>query len=178
LGPGLRGAVSVYHYDIKELITQQTDPADGLAVFDNVSKISANGVEFEMEGKFTPRLDGRASYAIQQSKDADTDQALTNSPQHLAKLNLNTPLVGQKIFAGLEVQATSRRKTLAGNYAAGFATVNATLFSRKWLRDFEASVGVYNLFDRRYGDPVSVDYTQDTIEQDGRTYRLKVKYGF
>lgn len=178
LEPGLRGAVSLYHYEIKELITQQTDPADGLTVFNNVSKISANGVEFEMEGKFTPRLDGRASYAIQQSKDADTGQALTNSPQHLAKLNLNTPLSEQKIFAGLEVQATSRRKTLAGNYAAGFATVNATLFSRKWLRDFEASVGVYNLFDRRYGDPVSADYTQDTIEQDGRTYRLKVKYGF
>jgi outer membrane receptor for ferrienterochelin and colicins len=178
LGPGLRGAVSVYHYEIKELITQQTDPADGLTVFNNVSKISANGVEFEMEGKFTPRLDGRASYALQQSKDEDTGQTLTNSPQHLLKLNLNTPVFEQKIFAGLEVQATSRRKTLAGNYAAGFATVNATLFSRKWLRDFEASVGVYNLFDRRYADPVSADYTQDTIEQDGRTYRLKVKYGF
>lgn len=175
---GLRGAVSVYHYGIKNLITQETDPTNGLLVYNNVSKVNANGVEFEMEGKFTPRLDGRASYAIQQSKDADTGQELTNSPRHLAKLNLSTPLFEQKIFAGLEVQATSRRKTLAGNDAEGFSIVNITLFSRKWFRDFEASVGVYNLFDRRYGDPGNPGYTQDTIEQDGRTYRLKVKYGF
>jgi len=52
------------------------------------------------------------------------------------------------------------------------------LFSRQWIKGFEASAGVYNLFDRHYGDPVSADFTQDTIEQDGRTYRLKMKYGF
>jgi len=178
LRSGLRGAVSLYRYDIRDLITQQTDAADGLEVFNNVSKIHATGMEFELEGKLASRLDGRASYAIQQNKDVDTGQTLTNSPQHLAKLNLNTPLIERKVFAGLEVLGTSRRKTVAGNYANGFALVNAMLFSRQWIKGFEASAGVYNLFDRHYGDPVSADFTQDTIEQDGRTYRLKMKYGF
>ena len=175
---GLRGVISVYHYEIKQLITQQTDPGDGLAVFSNASKIRANGVEFEIEGKFTPRLEGRASYAIQESKDGATGQILTNSPRHLAKVNLNTPLVGRKVFAGLEVLATSRRKTLAGNYVGEFTLVNATVFTRRWFRNVEASAGVYNLFDRRYADPANPGYVQDQIEQDGRMYRLKVKYEF
>jgi iron complex outermembrane receptor protein len=175
---GLRGVISVYHYEIKELITQQTDPVDGLAVFSNASKIRANGVEFEIEGKFTPRLEGRASYAIQESKDGATGQILTNSPRHLAKVNLNTPLVGRKLFAGLEVLATSRRKTLAGNYVGEFTLVNATVFTRRWIENVEASAGVYNLFDRHYADPANPGYVQDQIEQDGRTYRLKMKYEF
>lgn len=178
LRSGLRGAVSLYRYEIRDLITQQTDAADGLEVFNNVSKIRATGMEFELEGKLASRLDGRASYAVQQNKDVDTGQTLTNSPRHLAKLNLNTPVIERKVFAGLEVLATSRRKTVAGNYADGFALVNAMLFSRRWIKGCELSAGVYNLFDRRYGDPVSADFRQDTIEQDGRTYRLKVKYEF
>lgn len=178
LGSGRRGAVSVYRYDIKDLITQVTDPSDGLEIFRNTNKITASGVEFEVEGRLSSRFDGRASYAIQRSRDADTGETLTNSPKQLAKLNLNTPLVERKVFAGLEVQATSRRKTVAGNDAEGFAVVNATVFSRRWFKGVEASVGAYNLFDRRYGDPVSSAYTQNTIEQDGRSYRLKVKYEF
>ncbi|MBI3569510.1 MAG: TonB-dependent receptor [Gammaproteobacteria bacterium] len=178
LRSGLRSAVSLYRYEIRDLITQQTDAADGLEVFNNANKIHATGMEFELEGKLASRLDGRASYAVQESKDAVSGEVLTNSPRHLAKLNLNTPVIERKVFAGLEVLGTSRRKTVAGNYANGFALVNATLFSRQWIKGFEASAGVYNLFDRHYGDPVSADFTQDTIEQDGRTYRLKMKYEF
>ena len=40
------------------------------------------------------------------------------------------------------------------------------------------SASVYNLFDEKYGDPGSTEHRQDTIEQDGRTFRVKVTASF
>jgi iron complex outermembrane receptor protein len=53
-----------------------------------------------------------------------------------------------------------------------------TLLSREVVKGLELSASIYNLFDREYADPVSDDFTQDTIEQDGRTFRVKATYRF
>jgi iron complex outermembrane receptor protein len=62
--------------------------------------------------------------------------------------------------------------------AGGFETVNFTLFSRDLIKNLEFSGSVYNLFDTRYGDPSSRFHLQDIIEQDGRSFRLKLTYRF
>jgi len=48
---------------------------------------------------------------------------------------------------------------------------------RLWER-VALSASVYNLFDRDYGDPASTEHLQDVIEQDGRTFRVKVTASF
>ena len=60
----------------------------------------------------------------------------------------------------------------------GYETVNFTLFSREVVRGLEASLSLYNLLDERYRDPVSPNFTQTSIEQDGRTFRFKLTYRF
>ena len=45
------------------------------------------------------------------------------------------------------------------------------------MRGLDLSAAVYNLFDREYSDPVS-NHLQDAIPQDGRSFRLKVRYEF
>jgi outer membrane receptor for ferrienterochelin and colicins len=84
----------------------------------------------------------------------------------------------ETVFAGIEEQYLGRRRSLAGNYAEGFAVTNLTLFTQNILRRFELSASVHNLFDRKYGDPVSADLVQNILLQDGRTYRLKMTYAF
>jgi len=59
-----------------------------------------------------------------------------------------------------------------------FAVANATLYTRELIKNLEFSASFYNLFDTRYSDPVSSDYKQDAIRQDGRTFRLKLTYHF
>jgi len=40
-------------------------------------------------------------------------------------------------------------------------------------------VSVYNLLDRLYADPVSIDlHPLDVVQQDGRTVRVKLTYVF
>jgi outer membrane receptor protein involved in Fe transport len=53
-------------------------------------------------------------------------------------------------------------------------TVSADL----WTKRLRASVGAYNLFDKRYTDPGSKFNWQNAIEQDGRSLQLKLLYSF
>lgn len=185
LTPHIRATVAGYFYRIDDLITQVDAPppaAPGEVQFQNVGKTEAKGIEFqlEMDDKGPLGIAGRFGYALQQAEDRKTNGRLTNSPTHLVNLNVIAPLYMDKLFAGLEVFYTSKRKTLAGGSTDDYSVTNLTLFSRNVIKGLELSASVRNLFDRDYSDPGSgpAVHIQDEIEQDGRTFWFKVKYGF
>lgn len=178
VGNRFRLAASGYYYTIDDLISQTFDPNLERLRFDNINSVEAKGVELEVEGKWRALVDGRLSYAVQEATDGKTGKRLTNSPQHMVKLNLSAPLWRDRLFAGLEVRYMSERRTLSGKYASGFFATNLTLFSQKIFDGVECSASLRNLFDERYGDPGSGEHRQDIIEQDGRTFWLKLKYAF
>ncbi len=178
IGKNIRGVVSAFHFKIDDLITLQEDPADGLSVYTNVDRTETDGIEVELEGKWMNNIEGRISYTFQESENTQTGKVLPNSPRHLAKLNLTTPLAGKKLLAGLECQYTSNRKTLDDNDTGSVLITNLTMLSRNLVEGLKVSLGVYNLFNRNYGDPGSPDHEQDIIKQDGRTYRFKITYAF
>jgi iron complex outermembrane receptor protein len=178
LGRHLRGTSTLFYHRIRDLISQTIDPADGLLVFQNLGQAEAIGFEAELEGKWTSGWEGRISYSYVQTKDKDTKETLTNSPAHLAKLNLILPLVRESFFINPELQYTSRRKTLARSHSDDFLIANLTVFSQNLIKGLEISGSVYNLFDKKYGDPGAGEHIQDVIRQDGRTYRLKLTYAF
>ncbi len=172
-----RLGVSGYYYEIEDLINQNATPAGDL-FFDNLDSVRAAGVEFEAEAKYDCGLLIRGSYALQRTEDATTGQELSSSARHLIKGNLIVPLYKDKVFAGFELQYQSSAKTLAGRRADDFVIGNLTLFSREIVKGLEVSASVYNLFDTQYGSPGAGDHLQDTIQQDGRSFRLKMTYKF
>ena len=178
LGDRLRLTGTAFNYRISDLIRQVEDPADGFLVFQNIEKIRAKGLELELEAKWGNGLQGRISYTFQEARDGETGSVPVNSPQHLAKLNLISPLFHGKLFAGVELQYVSKRKTLENNTSDDFFTANITLSSQKLVRGLELSASVYNLFDKRYGDPGSSEHRMDIIEQDGRVFRVKLTYKY
>lgn len=178
LGKHFRGKVSLYHYKIDNLISEETDPDDELIVYENAHETEANGVEFELMAKLDGDIEGRARYSFSDAKDGKTGNWLTNSPRHMGKLNISFPVVSKKLFGGLELRYVGERKTLQGNISDAFLIANATLSSDRLFKGIEMSLSVYNLFDKRYGDPGSEENEQDIIEQDGRTFRIKFLYRF
>ena len=180
LGENLRSTVSGFYYKIDDLITGVTDISDGLLQYRNVNKVDTRGLMLELEGKWAYGLLTRFNYTFQNAKDLSTGSTLTNSPQHLAKANLSVPLFGEKLFASIEEQFTGRRTTVAGNSTSAFFITNMTFFSRNLLPRLELSATIYNLFDKRYGDPSSGPPVnqQDIIMQDGRAFRAKLTYSF
>ncbi len=178
LGNNLYISASGFYYKINDLISQQIDPVDNLIMFNNVEDVEAKGFELELDGRWDSGLRGRISYTYQETENRQTGEILTSSPKHLAKLNIIVPVLKEKVFLGIETQYVSKVKTLEGNYASDYFLTNLTLFSQNLLKSLEASATVYNLFDEKYGNTGSEEHAQDIIEQDGRSFRVKLTYKF
>jgi len=172
-----RASVSLFYNELRDLIVQTTNP-DETFIYRNGDAVDMRGAEAELEGRWAGGWRGRASYGYANVRDNLTGQTVVNSPRHNAKLNLSVPLYGEKIFASFEVQGLSRRETRSGNWVSGYFLLNGTIYSRELVRNLELSAGVYNLLDSRYRTPVGADYVPESVEQIGRTFRVKVTYRF
>ena len=178
VGDHLRFSMSGFTYSLRGLITQVIDPLDGLLVFENVERLRSRGAEFEGELKAHHGIEAKGSYTFARTENATAGLPLTNSPNHLLKLNFGFPVSPGRVFAGLDLQYASSRLTLYGSRAPGFVTSNVTLFGKKLYKGAGVSFSVYNLFNEKYGDPGAQEHLQDLIQQDGRSFRLKLTYGF
>jgi len=178
LGPNVWATANIYYHRIRDLITQETDPEDGLLVYRNMGRVTGRGLELEVEGRWGKGLHGRLSYTLQQTQSVETDKVLANSPTHLIKLNGSVPLYEDKLFLGLEQQFTSDRVTLAGKQARDYFLTNVTLSGKNFLKGLQASASVFNLTNRKYDDPAGGEHRRDKIQQDGRSFWLKLLYKF
>ena len=174
VGKSWRTSASVFYNDVRDLIGYTADPADGLFFFDNLDTVVAKGAEIEAEARWAGGAQGRISYTYTRTEDTATGLRLSNSPAHLGKLGLSLPFWTENVFASLELQGMSERHTVRGNRVSGAVLANATLLGRELVKGLDISASIYNLFDRRYSDPVGADFRQDSIEQDGRTFRIGV----
>lgn len=174
----LRATLSGFYYMMDDLIDQDTDPDDGLLVFKNLDEVKTTGTELTLHGRWAGGWRARTSYSYVHAEDADTGDILVNSPRHLAKLNLIAPVLKETLFAGLEIQYNGKSKTLADDYADDFVLINLSLTYRSPSKRLEVATGLYNLFDTKHAYPGFREHIQDTIEQDGRTFRIKLTYRF
>jgi iron complex outermembrane receptor protein len=158
-----------------DLITEQPVSNDSL-IYSNLQNVKSDGLELELKAQLPHGLEGIASYSFQETKDADTDQFLNNSPRNLAKLNLVQPLLRDRLFLSLDAQYRSRIESVSDTSVSPFSVVNCTLLGRKIGKQLDLSASVYNLLNKRYSDPGSGDNLQSAIPQDGRSFRVKMTW--
>jgi iron complex outermembrane receptor protein len=184
IGPHLRSSLSGFYNQMDDLLVFSS------GTFTNFNA-DTKGLELALEGNWAGGIRSRASYSFQDTRTSSVGWDMPDSPNHLVKLNVSVPLVRDKVFAGLEFDYTSNRRslhnttdpfgqplTVQGEQAGGFGVINLTLFTQKLIKNLEFSASVYNLLDRHYVDPASQFHVQDVIEQDGRTFRVKLTYRF
>ncbi|MGB5395820.1 MAG: TonB-dependent receptor, partial [Gammaproteobacteria bacterium] len=169
---------SLYSNQTTNLIRLNSDVNTGDIFYDNFGDVDAVGTDLEIEYIAESGLKLRTSYSFADTEDRDSGMRLTNSPEHMAKLNLNLPVFQQKAVAGLEFRYMSHRTTPLGDKLGGFGITNLTLGSQKVYDRLELSASIYNLFDKQYADPASEEHVQSGIMQDGRNFRVKATYTF
>ena len=174
LGQHFKLSGSVFQNRIENLITLEQDSSNGQSTYENSGKARATGVEVELNGQWAGGVKGTASYSYSSTEDEVTHETLSNSPQHLAKLNVTVPVVQRRLFASLDAQYASLRQTLAGNTVSGFAVLNVTLLGHTLGKHLDLSTSVYNILDKKYFDPGRPEDVQDAIQQDGRSFRIKI----
>jgi iron complex outermembrane receptor protein len=174
----IRLSGSGYLYRIRQQITQQVDSEDELIVFENFGSVRGKGLEVQLEGKDISGFDASLSYMHQSTEDRTTGSSLPNSPRHMAQLKLYFPTFKTRGGAGLEMQYMSSRQTLRNDRVGGFLRTNLTLSYNKIFPGLDVSAGLYNLFNRQYSDPGGGEHVQDSIAQDGRSFRVRLGYRF
>ena len=181
ISEGLWATVTAYYYEIDDLIVAEQLSAGPPEVktMVNGDTVKAAGVEGELHGHWDNGWHGMVSYSYTDTEDTgNDDKRLANSSRHLAKANLIVPLIKEKLFAGFEAQYESSRDTLAGNKTGDSIIANLTMLYKDDEKGFELSTGVYNLFDENFSNPGFSEHTQDTLEQDGLSVRVKATWRF
>jgi iron complex outermembrane receptor protein len=180
-----RFTASGFQYRISDLIDEIPDSANGLLQFRNVGRVQSRGAQLEAEQAWDSGQRLRLSYSYQlaedlNARDTGADPVLLNSPRHLAKLNFTSPILGDALRAGLEVQSMSRRRKAEGE-VAGHTVTNLTLRQPERATGLSISFSVYNLFNSKYADPASsalANLGLDAIPQPRRNFRVKLTYTF
>jgi outer membrane receptor protein involved in Fe transport len=170
---GVQISASAFRNRLTDLIERGLDSASSLYVFGNREETRSRGLELGLEVNRGHGLAGQLSYSLQRTEDRASGTKLTNSPAHMVQVQLRSPILGSGAIAALDAQYMSERLTLAGNAAGSHTLTNLSLFAPRTFGRFDLSATVYNVLGARYGDPVSDGFVQDTIRQDGRSFRVR-----
>jgi outer membrane receptor for ferrienterochelin and colicin len=164
---------SVFRNWLSDLIAVETE-SDGQSEYFNSGKADAEGVEVELDGHLANGAKGRASYSYVNAEEPATHQILTNSPHNLGKLDVSYPIVQHRLFASVDGQYTSSVQTLNGSSLSGFSVLNFTMLGHELGKHLDLSGSVYNVFNKKYFNPGRPEDPEDTIQQDGRNFRIKL----
>jgi iron complex outermembrane receptor protein len=174
-GDRLRTAVSLYPLRRRRADHPRARSDDLLGgTFVNLGRVQARGLEAEAQMRLGAGFQGVASYSFQRAENPDTGARLVNSPAQMAKVRLSVAGPWKGSTASTEVLAMSSRLTLAGN-TLGPPHRSVTLLA-PLRHGFELDLNARNLFDVQYSDPASSQHRQDDIPQNGRTFRIGVRW--
>ena len=168
--------ISGFYYIIDGLISQVS--YEDTWTYANLGNIEAKGVEIEMRGRLKNGISGLINYTWQDVQDDESDEELSNSPEHLLKARVSVPMWKERISLSMEGNYMSDRNTARGETADEHFVFNTGLVWKDVADGLNLSAHLYNLFDEEYADPVGEENYQDTIEQPGRTFQIKMTYTY
>lgn len=174
IGRGLQVSASAFRNRLTDLTSLHLDPADSFFFYENQGEIHSKGLELQLDLNRGHGVTGQLSYSLQNTEDRVTNMDLTNSPGQMVQTQLRFPILASGATVAVDAQYMSTRTTVAGNVAGSHVVTNLSLFAPRTFGRFDLSATVYNAFGVMYGDPVSEDFAEDTIRQDGRNFRVRM----
>jgi outer membrane receptor for ferrienterochelin and colicins len=177
---------SIFYYQVDDLIDtiQDSTSTDQLA-YVNRDEVKARGLEVTVDARPSHATRAYLNYTYQHALDGE-DAGLSNSPAHLMKGGVALDLA-EGITSAFELRYESKRKTVYDTYTDAFALVNANVRIHPFgvatptggiLRKLELGLRVENLLNTRYSYPGGTEHLQPSIEQNGRTFIVRVTSSF
>lgn len=174
IGTG-RVSATAYVFRVRDMIAP-----DASGVVQNSGPFHGQGVEVEFDQRWRERYTLRAGYTFQQPRgDGGRPE---NAPRHMIKANLAADL-DYGFVAGLEGQYISSR--LLSDRSRALPDYLITNLNLRYVpvgANWEWALGLYNLLNHRFDEPVAADETvagtRWTMPQLGRTLMLTARLGF
>jgi iron complex outermembrane receptor protein len=176
-GERLRAEATVYRYWISDLI-QNVQDDQGIFQFHNNAGTRALGAEFELAGRPLSWLETAGAFTIGRVKSEDFVLALVNSPRSTAQFRFSMPLATRKVLLSGAYRYLSSRRTVSGGRVEAAPLFDMTISTRRLHRSFDLVLGVRNVFDRTYFDPVGEEHVVDRFQRRGRTAFVKLVWQY
>jgi outer membrane receptor protein involved in Fe transport len=199
--PTVSGTVAVFGNYVKDLLLSAGggDESDPLHYVNSDAPIATLGAELGLRRDWRQGYMLALSYSFQRSRflagdslsallafDKSPDfRRVANSPEHLGSVKGALPILGRALTLASRLSLESGRydrneshRDEAQQKTEAFAIWDLVLTGREERYGFSWAAGVYNAFDWRYALPVSAEFIQRTIPQDGRTFLLSADLTF
>lgn len=169
---------SLYEWRIDNMITQANlAGANDVTQYQTGQALKTTGLALSADRTWPDGSRLRASWSWQQALYAD-GTVMPNSPNRLLKLLVSKPLPALGLHLGYELYADSSRLALDGSRLGGYGVSNLFLRWDTPVHGWEFGLGISNLFDKRYEQPVASSNWQNALMQDGRSWRVQSSYRF
>ncbi|HEX4473978.1 MAG TPA: TonB-dependent receptor [Polyangiaceae bacterium] len=197
----LTGTASVYMNYVNDLIVPlgDGDPTSPIHYSNSGLPLSTVGTEIGIRREWRQGWMLAASYAFQHSiylagtsasdllglKKSPTMRHVENSPEHLASFKAAAPLIVKGVTAAtrltFEGPVYDRNESVSDppqTHTGAFVIWDLVLSGYDERRRIRYSIGAYNVTDWHYSLPVSSEFTQTTIVQNGRTFLASADIAF
>ncbi|MEQ1503389.1 MAG: TonB-dependent receptor [Myxococcota bacterium] len=176
------GLVAGHGSYAENLVTTQTygDPADGVIQYLNSpDPIRIYGVDGELRRGFQGGWMLSGFYSYLDSRTAD-GEIVPNAPQHNAGVKLIVPISAPTARVAFRSSLEApRRIDATRDDSTGLAVISDVVLSGAVPeRGFEYAVGVYNLFNMVYAQPVVDNYPERVMPQQGRSLMATLSMRF
>lgn len=172
-----RVLLTAFRSQVSDLISLAESGAPDRLTFNNARKVRVHGVEAEVEQRGAGGRRLRIAYGWQKARDPSMESSPINSPRHLLKAQWSDSItVGRPGRYAIEAIGIGPRSTRQDTRLPAHVLTHVTYSTR--IANLDISLGVYNLFNRRHADPASFEIQEDSLLQDGRTFRLKLTHAF
>ena len=165
----LNATLSVYRYDINDLLVGMYTPA-GLFQFQNADRVRASGVEAGINGHPVRWLEVAATFSVQRAVNLAHRYPLANSPGQVGNLRFSVPLFSNRfsLCRGRPMHGNAADRWL-GPRCRRLCLSDFTLSSKRLPANLEMQAGVRDLAGVKYADPVALAAGYDTMPQPARS---------
>ncbi|MBD8662582.1 TonB-dependent hemoglobin/transferrin/lactoferrin family receptor [Rhizobium sp. CFBP 8752] len=164
-------------------------PVGGITGYENLNHVRIYGIELGGEWRFDPRWRTWGSFAYSHGKDTDTGDYLNSVAPLRAIIGLGYSSETWGSDVSLTLASSRNKVSGTGFEAPGYGLVDTTVW---WapekvgtvdLSGLKVQAGVFNVFDKKYFDAVSVPdgvsaSAQDFYSEPGRSFKLSVTKKF
>jgi outer membrane receptor protein involved in Fe transport len=199
--PAVSGTAAVFCNYARNLVTTEGQGvgADPLRYVNARAPIATVGAELGLRRDWRQGYMLSLSYSIQRSRFLSEDslssllafekspdfRRVANSPEHLGSVKGALPILGRNLTLASRLSWESGRydrNELRTDEPQGktdaFAIWDIVLTGREERSRLSWAVGVYNAFDWRYALPVSAEFSQRSIMQNGRSFLASADVAF
>jgi outer membrane receptor protein involved in Fe transport len=167
---------SVFHYKLDGLIIGVPVTKTRLQ-YRNASNANATGVEMELSGQPTDWLETAASFSIERSR-IDSSQRMQNSPVRLGQFRASVPLARQRLMLSGAVRYIGSRLDANALSVPAMTPVDVTATARHFRPGLELQLGVRNVLNQAFSDPLSPEHATSRMPDPGRSMFVKLTWRY